>query len=40
MLWGEDDTMQIRPKEEIDIEFLNPLYNKGLAELWRGLRIR
>ena len=40
MLWGEDDTMHIRPKEEIDIEFLNPLHNKGLAELWRGLRIR
>ena len=42
VLWGEDDTMQIRPKEEIDIEFLNPLHNKRLAELWiwRGLRIR
>ena len=40
MLWGEDDTMHIRPKEEIDIEFLNPLHNKRLSELWRGLRIR
>lgn len=40
MLWGEDDTMHIRPKEEIDIEFLNPLHNRGLAEFWRGLRIR
>jgi hypothetical protein len=40
MLWGEDDTMHIRPKEEIDIEFLNPLHNRGLADFWRGLGIR
>jgi hypothetical protein len=34
MLWGEDDTMQIRPKDEIDIEFLNPLYQSRLARIW------
>ena len=34
-LWGEDDTMQIRSREEIDPEFCNPLYNSRVASIWR-----
>ena len=33
-LWGEDDTLRIRSRERIDIEFRNPLYNRRLAEMW------
>ena len=34
-LWGEDDTLQIRPLVRIDVEFRNPLYNSRLANLWK-----
>ena len=34
-LWGEDDTRQIKPCDRIDVEFLNPLYNSVVADLWR-----
>ena len=34
-LWGEDDTWLIRPRDRIDAEFCNPLYNNGIAALWR-----
>lgn len=33
-LWGEDDTLRIRSREHIDIEFRNPLYSRRLAEMW------
>ena len=34
-IWGEDDTMRIKPKDEIDVEHRNPLYTGRLSELWR-----
>ncbi len=34
-LWGEDDTCQLRHREEIDVEFRNPLYNSALANRWK-----
>ncbi|HCG20631.1 MAG TPA: hypothetical protein DER26_06515 [Verrucomicrobia bacterium] len=34
-LWGEDDTHQIRPETDIDIEFRNPLFNPDLAARWK-----
>ena len=33
--WGEDDTLVIRPREAIDIEFRNPLYGAKMPELWQ-----
>ena len=33
--WGEDDTRRVLPREAIDPEFLNPLFNSRVAELWR-----
>ena len=33
-LWGEDDTMLVRPKDRIDAEFRNPLFSRTLAGLW------
>ena len=33
--WGEDDTRRVMPREAIDPEFLNPLFNARVAELWR-----
>ena len=33
-LWGEDDTRQIRPRDRIDVEFRNPLYNDSIAAIW------
>lgn len=33
--WGEDDTRRVMPRETIDPEFLNPLFNASVAELWR-----
>ena len=33
--WGEDDTRRVMPREAIDPEFLNPLFNSSVAELWR-----
>ena len=35
MAWGEDDTRRVMPREAIDPEFLNPLFNASVAELWR-----
>ena len=34
-VWGEDDVRRILPKERIDVEFRNPLYNARLAAMWR-----
>ena len=34
-VWGEDDVRQVKPKEEIDSEFLNPLYNQEILKLWK-----
>ena len=34
-LWGEDDTLRTALRERIDIEYLNPLYNRRIADLWR-----
>ena len=34
-MWGEDDTRRVAPRERIDPEFLNPLYNARIAALWR-----
>ena len=34
-MWGEDDTRRVAPRERIDPEFLNPLYNVRIAALWR-----
>lgn len=34
-MWGEDDTRRVAPREAIDPEFLNPLYNARIAALWR-----
>ena len=33
--WGEDDTLVIRPREAIDIEFRNSLYGAKMPELWQ-----
>ena len=33
--WGEDDTRRVMPREAIDPEFQNPLFNARVAELWR-----
>ena len=33
-LWGEDDIRQVRPYEQIDEEFRNPLYNRRIAVRW------
>ena len=33
--WGEDDTRRLAPREAIDPEYLNPLYDDRLADLWR-----
>lgn len=35
LAWGEDDTMLVRGKEDIEPESRNPLYTSRLAELWR-----
>ena len=35
-LWGEDDTYRILPKDQIETEFLNPLYNSRIRALWKG----
>ena len=32
---GEDDVRRLLPKEQIDVEFRNPLYNFRLAGKWR-----
>lgn len=34
-LWGENDTRRLAPREAIDPEYLNPLYDAALADLWR-----
>ena len=34
-LWGEDDTRLLAPREDIDGEYLNPLYNARVVDLWR-----
>jgi len=34
-IWGEDETMRIREKDEIDVEYRNPLYTGRLADLWQ-----
>ena len=34
-LWGEDDTRRLAPREDIDGEYLNPLYNARVVDLWR-----
>ena len=34
-LWGEDDTRRLAPREAIDPEYLNPLYDAAFADLWR-----
>ena len=33
--WGEDDTRRVMPREAIDPELLNPLFNARIADLWR-----
>ena len=33
--WGEDDTRRLAPREAIDPEYLNPLYDAAVADLWR-----
>ena len=33
--WGEDDTLVVRPREAIDVEFRNPLYSAKMTELWQ-----
>ena len=33
-IWGEDDTMRIRPLESVDVEFRNPLYTAKIAAEW------
>ena len=32
--WGEDDTRRVMPREAIDPELLNPLFNARIADLW------
>ncbi len=34
-IWGEDDTLLVREKEDIEQESRNPLYTRRLAELWQ-----
>ncbi len=33
--WGEDDTRRLAPRDTIDPEYLNPLYDASVADLWR-----
>lgn len=35
-VWGEDDTGRVRPADEIDAEFRNPLHSPEVLRLWRG----
>ena len=34
-IWGEDDTLLVKEKDEIEVEVRNPLYTRRLAELWQ-----
>lgn len=34
--WGEDDTMQIMEKDDISLEFRNPIYNDAMRRLWQS----
>lgn len=34
-VWGEDDTGRVRPANEIDAEFRNPLHSHDVLRLWR-----
>lgn len=33
-VWGEDDTKSVRPKDEIDVEFRNPLHSHKVLQCW------
>ena len=35
-LWGEDDTYRIRHQDQIETEFLNPLYNSRIRKIWES----
>jgi len=34
-IWGEDDTLLVKGRDEIETESRNPLYTRRLAELWQ-----
>ena len=35
LIWGEDDTMLVRERDDIEPESRNPLYTRRLSELWQ-----
>ena len=35
-IWGEDDTMLVKERDDIEPESRNPLYTRRLSELWQG----
>ena len=35
-IWGEDDTLLVKGRDEIETESRNPLYTRRLAELWQN----
>ena len=34
-IWGEDDTMCVKERDDIEPESRNPLYTRRLSELWQ-----
>ena len=34
-IWGEDDTMLVKERDDIEPESRNPLYTRRLSELWQ-----
>ena len=34
-IWGEDDTMRIKDRDDIEVESRNPLYTRRLSEMWQ-----
>ena len=34
-IWGEDDTLLVKERDDIDVEVRNPLYTRRLTELWQ-----
>ena len=36
-IWGEDDTMRVKDRGDIEVESRNPLYTRRLSEMWQEL---
>lgn len=34
-VWGEDDTFRVMPRDRIDEDFRNPLFNDRVRALWQ-----